>query len=130
MEGDMMGNDKQKRRKLSLDYKRRIVREADAAKYGQLTPLLKREGIYGSQIRAWRLELGRAAAAKATAASEPAAKRKAPAIEPGPGSLRGAMGDGKLERDIAEWERKIEVARKIIEAQRRLRELEAELERG
>lgn len=46
-----------KRRSFTADYKRRILREADAAKArGELGALLRREGLYFSALTAWRKE--------------------------------------------------------------------------
>lgn len=134
-----MGNDKRKghRREFSLDYKRRMVRAADACQRGELAPLLAREGLYGSQITQWRQELGRYAesAAKATPnATRGQARGQAAAKAPvSPFKLEQvpneAAVDG-LERQIADWRRKIELAEKIIEGRKVIGELEAELARG
>lgn len=44
-----------KRRRFSADYKRKILREADACtKSGELGALLRREGIYSSSLATWR----------------------------------------------------------------------------
>ncbi len=46
-----------KRRRFTADYKRRILREADAAKArGELGALLRREGLYSSALTTWRKE--------------------------------------------------------------------------
>ncbi|MDE2089997.1 MAG: transposase [Gammaproteobacteria bacterium] len=46
-----------KRRRFTADYKRRILREADAAKArGELGALLRREGLYSSALTMWRKE--------------------------------------------------------------------------
>ena len=43
------------RRRFTLDYKRKIVREADACKTsGALGALLRREGLYSSHLTMWR----------------------------------------------------------------------------
>ncbi|MGH9434033.1 MAG: IS3 family transposase [Terriglobia bacterium] len=48
---------KPKRRSFTAEYKRRILREADAAKArGELGALLRREGLYSSALTAWRKE--------------------------------------------------------------------------
>jgi transposase-like protein len=44
-----------KRRRFSAEYKRKILREADAcSKLGELGALLRREGIYSSSLASWR----------------------------------------------------------------------------
>ena len=43
------------RRRFTLDYKRKIVREADRCKTpGAVGALLRREGLYSSHLTAWR----------------------------------------------------------------------------
>ena len=43
------------RRRFSVDYKRRILREADRCrKPGEIGALLRREGLYSSQLSVWR----------------------------------------------------------------------------
>ena len=43
------------RRKFTLEYKRRVLREADACKgLGEIGALLRREGLYSSHLSAWR----------------------------------------------------------------------------
>ena len=45
-----------RRRTFTADYKRRILREADACKKaGELGALLRREGLYSSALFSWRL---------------------------------------------------------------------------
>lgn len=47
--------EKAKRRRFSAEYKRRIVKEADACKApGSVGALLRREGLYSSQLTDWR----------------------------------------------------------------------------
>ena len=49
--------DKATRRRFSTEYKRRIVREADkCTKAGEVGALLRREGLYSSNLSAWRRE--------------------------------------------------------------------------
>jgi transposase-like protein len=47
---------KPKRRRFSVAEKSRIVREADACPAGTVGAYLRREGIYSSQLYAWRRE--------------------------------------------------------------------------
>ena len=48
-------SDRPKRRRFSTEYKLRIVREAEACKgNGEVGALLRREGLYASQLAAWR----------------------------------------------------------------------------
>lgn len=46
---------KAKRRRFTLEYKRRILREADRCRQpGELGALLRREGLYSSHLSVWR----------------------------------------------------------------------------
>ena len=45
---------KAKRRTFSAEYKRKILKEADACERGDLGALLRREGLYSSHIVEWR----------------------------------------------------------------------------
>jgi transposase-like protein len=47
---------KPKRRRFSIAEKARIVREADACEAGTVGAFLRREGIFSSQLYAWRRE--------------------------------------------------------------------------
>ena len=42
------------RRRFTAEYRRRIVKQADACKPGELGALLRREGLYASHLRTWR----------------------------------------------------------------------------
>ena len=46
--------EKVQRRRFTAEYRRRIVKEADACKAGELGALLRREGLYASHLRTWR----------------------------------------------------------------------------
>ncbi len=45
---------KAKRRKFTAEFKRRILKEADACDRGELGALLRREGLYSSHLVEWR----------------------------------------------------------------------------
>lgn len=52
---------KPERRQFTADYKRRIVREADACTLpGEIGALLRREGLYSSHLTEWRRSLRQA----------------------------------------------------------------------
>ena len=47
---------KRTRRKFNAEYKRRILRESDAcSKQGEISALLRREGLYSSMLASWRV---------------------------------------------------------------------------
>ena len=45
---------KAKRRRFNAEFKRRILKEADACDRGELGALLRREGLYSSHLTEWR----------------------------------------------------------------------------
>jgi transposase len=49
-------NEQRQRRKFTAEQKARILAEADACERGQLSILLRREGIYSSQLGSWRAQ--------------------------------------------------------------------------
>jgi transposase len=50
-------NDRRQRRRFSAEDKERILREAEACtERGQLAELLRREGLYSSQLANWRVQ--------------------------------------------------------------------------
>lgn len=54
--------EKRTRRKFSMEYKLRIIAEADACQHGELGALLRRESLYSNQLRDWRAELHKSGA--------------------------------------------------------------------
>jgi transposase len=50
-----------RRRKFNAKEKKRILKEADASPKGQVAALLRREGVYASQLLKWRAERDRSA---------------------------------------------------------------------
>src|SRR5437667_198437 len=61
------------RRRFTVEYKRKIVREADACKTpGAVGALLRREGLYSSHLTTWRAAQARARSPRALSAGEQA----------------------------------------------------------
>lgn len=128
---------KKHRREFSPEYKRDIVRQANACKRGELAPLLVRERLTTSLLTHWRRALGRQQAAEDPAPAAPAVARvpiKQVPIEQVPIEQvrikQVAAGDEDDLRDrIATWRHMIALAEEMIDAQKRFRELDAELER-
>jgi len=48
--------ERRSRRTFSVDYKLRIINEANACKHGELGKLLRREKLYSNQLADWRRE--------------------------------------------------------------------------
>ncbi len=101
-----------KRRRFTTEYKLRILREADACKArGELGAMLRREGLYSSQLSVWRAQRE-----ESTRNGLRARKRgpKAKAVDP---KVK------KLEREIARLQQRLEEAETIIDFQKKLSKL-------
>jgi len=103
---------KPRRRTYTAEYKRRILREADACTTpGAVGALLRREGLYSSHLVVWR----RAQARGALAALAPKKRgRKPTAVD-----LR-ARKITELERQLAQMTGRAERAEALVEAQKNL----------
>ncbi len=103
---------KAKRRRFTLEYKRRIVREADRCrKPGELGALLRREGLYSSHLSVWR-----AARYQGKLGGQGPRKRGPVAKPPDPREKRIA----EQAREIARWQKRAEA---LVEVQKKLSEL-------
>jgi len=104
-----------RRRQFSAEYKRRIVRAANACKVpGDIGALLRREGLYSSHLTHWRREI------EAHDEAALRAKRRGPKSNAAKAEARKVE---VLERDVARLRRKLERAEQIIEAQKKLCDL-------
>jgi len=107
--------EKPQRRRFSVDYKRRIVREADGCeKPGEVGALLRREGLYSSHLSSWR-------AARDRGELERGGRRKRgpePRV-PDPSAKRIA----ELERENRRLRKRAERAEGLVEVQKKLSEL-------
>jgi transposase-like protein len=107
-------HDRRLRRTFSAEDKRRILAEAAACtERGQLSALLRRERLYSSQLAIWRAQLERE--------GQSGLEGKKPGRKP--------LKDFKerrieqLETDKAKLERKLLIAEKLIELQKKAQEL-------
>ena len=101
---------KPRRRRFTAEYKRRILQEADACAHGELGALLRREGLYYSTLRKWRLARDRGAFQ--------ALENKKPgpvAEEAHPAEARLA----KLERENQRLREELTKAKTIIDVQKK-----------
>jgi transposase-like protein len=96
---------KAKRRTFSAAYKRQIVAEAAKCQHGEIGALLRREGLYSSQLSAWR---------KAEADGTLGKKKRGPQANPHRDDMR------RLEAENARLKRKLADAEAIIDAQKKL----------
>jgi transposase len=107
-------HDRRQRRRFTPDERERILREADACtKRGELGTLLRREGIYSSQLSTWRT------AREREGLSGLADKR------PGPKTTRDAKDRVIEQQDkrIAKLEKELRISRALIELQEKAHEI-------
>jgi transposase-like protein len=101
-----------RRRKFSAEYKLKILGEAERAKEsGQLGALLRREGLYTSNLTTWRRQFERGALAGL------AAKKRGKKAKPVDGRDRRIR---ELERDNERLRKRLEQAETIIEVQKKV----------
>jgi transposase-like protein len=114
-------HDRRLRRVFSAEDKRRIVAEADSCtERGQLSALLRRERLYGAQLATWRGQLEREGQAGLEAK------------QPGRKPLKDAK-DRRIEQlqgEKAKLERRLLIAEKLIELQKKAQELLAAAQPG
>jgi transposase-like protein len=107
--------EKKPRRKFTAKYKLRILAEADACtEQGQLGALLRREGLYSSNLTTWRRQrddgLLMAMAPKKRGRKKKPQNPLAPTV-------------AHLEREVGRLEKKLKQAELIIEAQKKMSEI-------
>jgi transposase len=99
------------RRRFTTDYKRKIVREADACTTpGAIGALLRREGLYSSHLTTWR-----AARERGDLAGAP--KKRGPArrvVDPRDKRIT------ELERERTRWQKRAERAEALVELQKQV----------
>ena len=100
---------KARRRSFTVEYKRKIVREADACKTpGAVGALLRREGLYSSHLAVWR-----AARERGELAGAPKKRGPAPrTVDPRDKTLTAQA------REIVRWKHRAERAEALVELQR------------
>ena len=100
------------RRRFTLDYKRKIVQEADRCKTpGAVGALLRREGLYSSHLTTWRAARERGDLTVTTV------KKRGPVPRvPDPREKRIA----ELERAATFWQKRAERAEALIEVQKNI----------
>ena len=113
--GEVEVLEKPQRRRFSVEYKRRIVREADRCqKPGEVGALLRREGLYSSHLSSWR-----AARDRGELGGSGTRKRGPEAKAPDPSAKRIA----KLEQENRQLRKRAERAEGLVEVQKKLSEL-------
>jgi len=103
------------RRRFTAEYKRRILKEVDVCKEpGQFGRLLRREGLYSSNVTTWRRQ-----AERGTLDALSPRKRGPKVQRPDPSVRRIA----ELEKENQKLKAKVHQAELIIEAQKKMAEL-------
>lgn len=98
------------RRRFTAEYKLRILAETDAAPAGTISAILRREGIYSSQLASWRQQRKEGSLAGLSTNRGP--KRDPVAAE-----------NAKLCRENAKLRRDLEAARLVIDVQKKVSRL-------
>ncbi len=101
--------EKRTRRQFKVEYKLRIIAEADACKHGERGALLRREKLYSSQLSEWRREFaenGVTGLSKST---------------PGPAASRTPEQRriDQLEKENSRLNRKLEIANDCLDLQKK-----------
>ena len=108
--------EKAKRRRFTAEYKRRIVKEADACKTpGAVGEMLRREGLYSSHLATWRAARDRGELAPGASTKKRGPKAKTP---DGQDTKLAEQG-----REIARLTVRAERAEAIVEIQKKLSQL-------
>lgn len=100
------------RRQFTSQYKADIVRRADACKKpGEIGALLRREGLYASQLASWRKQIREGGTSALT-------RRRGPAPRPKPSAR-----EVELERKTRKLEKQLAHAKAVIEFQKKVHEI-------
>jgi transposase len=103
------------RRRFTAEYKRQILREADACTApGTIGALLRREGLYSSHLTTWRTQRARGELAGLTS------KKRGPAPKP-KNPLAGKVA--ALEREVTRQKARAERAEALVALQKKVSEL-------
>jgi transposase len=97
-----------RRRKFNAKEKARILKEVDASSKGQIAAILRREGVYSTQLKKWRTERELAALAP---------KKRGPKSNPLNAEVK------KLRSQLSQAEKQLKQANAIIELQKKISEL-------
>lgn len=118
---------KPKRRKYSAEYKRRILKEAEACtKLGDMGQLLRREGLYSSHLTNWRRE--RDAGGNAGLAPKTRGRKPKPQTPERKRLAELEKENKRLQREKARLEAKLKRADLMLDLQKKAHEiLEIEL---
>jgi transposase len=106
--------EKRQRRRFSAEQKRRILDEVAAcAERGQVSAILRREGLYASQLSTWR----RQREAQGLLGLEPKSAGRKPVYDAKDREI------ARLEKERAKFARELELARKVMGLQKKASEM-------
>ena len=97
------------RRNFSTEYKLQIIAEADQCRRGELGEMLRREGLYSSQLNQWRRELA-SGGAEGLAKSAPG---------PAPSKTPEQRRIEQLEQENAKLSKRLQTAEACIDMQKK-----------
>ena len=103
--------EKAARRRFSLEYKRRVLKEADACGPGEIGALLRREGLYSSHLSVWRSARERGETAGLTP------KKRGPKATPPDPRDRKIV---ELERETRRLKSRLERAEALVDLQKKV----------
>jgi len=101
--------EKRTRRQFKVEYKLRIIAEADACKHGELGALLRREKLYSGQLTEWRREYAQHGVAGLT--------KSAPG--PVPSKTPDQRRIEQLEKENKRLNHKLEIANDCLDLQKK-----------
>ena len=107
------------RRRFSAVEKQRLLAENDALAHGERGPWLRRQGLYAGQLSTWRKELTRSG----SQGLEPKTPGRKPA-DPRDAQI------ARLERDLKRVERRAYIAEQLVELQKKVLQLAAQMQDG
>lgn len=96
------------RRRFTTEYKLRVLAEIDAAPFGQIAAILRREGLYSSHLESFRKQRDAGALVSGTLRKR------------GPARNEFTAENAKLRRENERLRRELEKARLLIDVQKKL----------
>lgn len=107
--------EKAARRQFSAEYKRKILKEADACtREGEIGALLRREGLYSSHLAVWRAARERGEIAGL------APRKRGPKVAPPDPRDRKIV---ELERETRRWKSRAERAEALVDLQKKVSQI-------
>lgn len=107
--------EKAARRQFSAEYKRKILKEADACtREGEIGALLRREGLYSSHLAVWRAARERGEIAGLLP------KKRGPKVSPPDPRDRKIV---ELERETRRWKARAERAEALVDLQKKVSQI-------